>query len=1201
MKRYISIIVAMLAMFSVLPVSAQQTQDALYIFRNDGQFNAFFFGDIDRIEYSKIDTLGVEQADYVVQEIWALDTVCRIPISAIDSVAFVTPENKIRADVFCPDKSIANYIVASDTINWIRLASNTPTAMIPKVGDKLLIEEESKYIPDGFVGLVTSVENGNNGYTIMTGALSMRDVYDRLVIKAAAATPLQSGQTRRRGLIDGTEMSYTTEDPIELPAVSGSISIQGSRVLYDEHDVSLTADGAGSFGFSVAPRIEYRGFVFFDFEYGLEQDHTITLYNKASWNFSLTGSLTGNVDIPLKGMPEKSLSGGLKLAVNCGLFVNAQVTGLTVQAGWEGEYIGKSFLTHKVAPPFIFQESEPVSKGNLTVLKDTTTISGSTQGKYAFSAGVYAKAEVSAKLPFDKDNNVIKDKVGARVEAGGRLNFEAPFWTADVITDLASTRSIYQLLNKDTNISATLYGKLSLYAQIDDWVWSVNPELSLPPAHLYGIVPDISDIRASYDDPERPYRHKFTSPIRRDVLLGIPTGFVVFDQNDKVIDDWGGGYHFREKQGQTYDHVFTTLDPIKDDNKIYTVYPYIKYLGAQLLVDKNTDVSVDPARIDIEQREVFVGRDGGSLDISVKPNMANVECTSNEKWLSFVWLDHKNELAIYWDEMPKDTNDRKATILLQGKNSKTGELIIEDSVIVVQHEDLLKFTPQSIEAEAIGGTFTVNITETNLKNLSVSTESDFCKATLKDNVITVTVSENTTAEERFAAITIKGKNAANKEVSDNIRISDINYTIATLIINEDLSYEQKEVCIEDYNNGARSYKKGDVINNRRMFGKFEFWDPDNWTVLPKEYMQQTDLKEYDKGYFVGYKQIERKVADRKYGKWLSDDNSVTMMGYFEISSDYKYMIENNRYLWMKMDENDPYYPEPYMDYKDPAYLDLTDSVSYVSNIRPEPERMRYVNFGINEDEKFLTDIQVTPVESFLHVDSIKNRTVYYSFDENTSLKKREGHFNVQGTWPDGSIGKAVFTVRQNGGRTLENLSKIYFGGSSKAIKTIVKKHNKDGDTTDTDENSRFGVSLTATSFTVNAAGSGLKIEASDEQNAKNVTFTLSEGFKKRSKANDIVYIQDYTKKIADGTDVLKGSMKASNVPCYNDSGDKMTIRGELSDGVTISDASYMKYWEAENPEKVSGLWYSSESYEYVNDSSNSVTIEITWKIDKWER
>lgn len=55
-----------------MPADAQQRQDALYIFRNDGQFNAFFYGDIDHICYSKIDTLGVEQPDYVVQEVYAL-------------------------------------------------------------------------------------------------------------------------------------------------------------------------------------------------------------------------------------------------------------------------------------------------------------------------------------------------------------------------------------------------------------------------------------------------------------------------------------------------------------------------------------------------------------------------------------------------------------------------------------------------------------------------------------------------------------------------------------------------------------------------------------------------------------------------------------------------------------------------------------------------------------------------------------------------------------------------------------------------------------------------------------------------------------------------------------------------------------------------------------------------------------------------
>ena len=454
MKRYIAILVAVLAMFSVLPMSAQQTQDALYIFRNDGQFNAFFFGDIDRIEYSKIDTLGVEQDDYVVQEVYALDTLFRIPLNAIDSIAFVTPETKYKADVFRPDKSIANYIVASDTINWIRLASSTPAAMIPKVGDKLLIEEESKYIPNGFVGLVTSVVNGNNGYTVMTGDLAVTDVYERLVVKAAGATPLP-GNARHRGLFDGTEMSYTQEEPIELPTLSGAISVQGSRVLYDEHDISLTADGQGALTYSLTPRIQFRGFLFFDPDLGIQYDQNVTFDNKASWDLSFTGSLTGNVDIPLKGLPEKNIK-MMKIAVNCGLFLNTSITGLTVGATWESEYTGRDYLVYSNHDftGLIGNQSTvlPAHKHNITFTKDTITYTVSTQGKYTFSAGVYAKAEASLKLPFHKKE--IKTKFGARLEAGARLSFEAPVWTADVMTSLLSTTSIYQLLNKETNLTS---------------------------------------------------------------------------------------------------------------------------------------------------------------------------------------------------------------------------------------------------------------------------------------------------------------------------------------------------------------------------------------------------------------------------------------------------------------------------------------------------------------------------------------------------------------------------------------------------------------------------------------------------------------------------------------------------------------------------------------------------------------------------
>ena len=69
MKRYTLLILAtVLSMLGIQTASAQQTQDALYIYRNDGGFNGFCFSDIERIEYSKVDTLGAEHDDYVVQE-----------------------------------------------------------------------------------------------------------------------------------------------------------------------------------------------------------------------------------------------------------------------------------------------------------------------------------------------------------------------------------------------------------------------------------------------------------------------------------------------------------------------------------------------------------------------------------------------------------------------------------------------------------------------------------------------------------------------------------------------------------------------------------------------------------------------------------------------------------------------------------------------------------------------------------------------------------------------------------------------------------------------------------------------------------------------------------------------------------------------------------------------------------------------------
>ena len=87
MKRGGSSIRYMILLLCICSSYLVGAQEAIYVYRNDGQFHAFFNDEIDSIAYSNVDTLGNYHENIVVQEIHALDSIYRIPISAIDSVS----------------------------------------------------------------------------------------------------------------------------------------------------------------------------------------------------------------------------------------------------------------------------------------------------------------------------------------------------------------------------------------------------------------------------------------------------------------------------------------------------------------------------------------------------------------------------------------------------------------------------------------------------------------------------------------------------------------------------------------------------------------------------------------------------------------------------------------------------------------------------------------------------------------------------------------------------------------------------------------------------------------------------------------------------------------------------------------------------------------------------------------------------------
>ena len=92
-------------------VKAQSSSDAFYIYQNDGHFDGFFYDEVEKITYSRVDTAGIEWDDFVSQEIVTADSTYRIMLSAIDSVGFVQPEVKFNPHAYIRQASYENEVL----------------------------------------------------------------------------------------------------------------------------------------------------------------------------------------------------------------------------------------------------------------------------------------------------------------------------------------------------------------------------------------------------------------------------------------------------------------------------------------------------------------------------------------------------------------------------------------------------------------------------------------------------------------------------------------------------------------------------------------------------------------------------------------------------------------------------------------------------------------------------------------------------------------------------------------------------------------------------------------------------------------------------------------------------------------------------------------------------------------------------------
>ena len=227
------------------------------IYRNDGMVSAFLKSDIDSIRYSHLDLDSLEHRDFVTQEVFMPDTVCRIPISAIDSVSFVCPPTVYSDDASPITAEQASYVMGVDGLDII-FRTNTPEPVLPRVGQRIVTVDYDEVFPEGFAGKVESIEHKEEGIVVSCSDVLLEDVFDSFCSIATLQMYSDGNQTKavRRSAMRKGRATIT------FPTIEFSPTIEATT----GGDLALRGGVSAKFG--LTPVFRVSGFLMYSKDFG---------------------------------------------------------------------------------------------------------------------------------------------------------------------------------------------------------------------------------------------------------------------------------------------------------------------------------------------------------------------------------------------------------------------------------------------------------------------------------------------------------------------------------------------------------------------------------------------------------------------------------------------------------------------------------------------------------------------------------------------------------------------------------------------------------------------------------------------------------------------------------------------------------------------------------------------------------------------
>ena len=251
-------------------VQAQTEPEAFYIYRNDGDFDGFFYDRVLRMNFSKIGVDSVEYDYYVVQEIETPDSIYRIPLAAIDSIGFQQPEIRFSPKLKHMDElgitPYVEYIQQYGTTVTLYISPDISKSLLPQVGDVVVGFDDEKY-SDGFAGKITSMHEpgswGTNYYIYETEKpTEISDIFEQFItIEQIGVDDEGNLQRRIAGCNpDGTMRNarHAYDGNYNKKIVDVTATLQQEWKPKDNVSITLAADIGVEAGLQVTYNINWR-------------------------------------------------------------------------------------------------------------------------------------------------------------------------------------------------------------------------------------------------------------------------------------------------------------------------------------------------------------------------------------------------------------------------------------------------------------------------------------------------------------------------------------------------------------------------------------------------------------------------------------------------------------------------------------------------------------------------------------------------------------------------------------------------------------------------------------------------------------------------------------------------------------------------------------------------------------------------------